>query len=420
MTRGSDQSTSTGPSEGASEGASDAALTAESDDLLIGPGGAVDADALFALYEQSRESDDDTPVRVTFTLARDLEKRLDRYLVDRVPFLSRTALQRLIDEAAVTVNGRVPKASTKLRKGDTVVAMLPPPPSSEIPAEEIPLSILYEDEDLIIVNKQPGLIVHPARSHKSGTLINGLAWHFRHRSGGALSSVGKDIARPGVVHRLDKQTSGVMVVAKSDTAHWRLARQFELRTTQKRYLALVHGIPEPEADLIDLPLGKHPTIREKYAVRHDDTGKPSQTVYRTLEQFNVTDTATGERRRYALVELELRTGRTHQIRVHLSHIGYPIVGDDMYGGLHAPVESFGGSRPASSAQSHQSHESRQSEPIITRQALHAGMLGIAHPITGEKLEFRAPLAGDIQRLIDLLRAHGASRALELGGTRIGA
>lgn len=410
MARGSDQSASAS----APDAASDAASTADGDALLIGPGGAVDADALFALYEQSRESDDDTPVRVTFTLARDLEKRLDRYLVDRVPFLSRTALQRLIDESAVTVNGRVPKASTKLRKGDTVVAMLPPPPSSEIPAEEIPLTILFEDNDLIVVNKQPGLIVHPARSHKSGTLINGLAWHFRHRSGGALSTVGKDIARPGVVHRLDKQTSGVMVVAKSDTAHWRLARQFELRTTQKRYLALVHGIPEPEADLIDLPLGKHPTIREKYAVRHDDTGKPSQTVYRTLEQFNVTDRATGERRRYALVELELRTGRTHQIRVHLSHIGYPIVGDDMYGGLYAPVEAFGGTPSANDP------EARSSEPIITRQALHAGMLGITHPITGETLDVRAPLAEDIQRLIDLLRAHGSSRALELGGTRIGA
>lgn len=386
------------------------------EDALIAPGGAVDADALFALYEKSREADDDTPVTVTFTLAHDLEKRLDRYLVDRVPFLSRTALQRLIEEEAVTVNGRVPKASTRLRKGDTVVAVLPPPPSSEIPAEEMPLDILFEDDDLIVVNKQAGLIVHPARSHKSGTLINGLAWHFRNRSGGALSSVGKDIARPGVVHRLDKQTSGVMVAAKSDTAHWRLARQFELRTTQKRYLALVHGIPEPEADLIDLPLGKHPTVREKYAVRHDEAGKPSQTVYRTLEQFHVTDAATGERRRYALLELELRTGRTHQIRVHLSHIGYPIVGDDMYGGLHAPASAFGEGTGRGAAE--EERAAIDGAPIITRQALHAGMLGITHPIAGDAREFRAPLAPDIQRLIQLLRAHGVARVLASGGTRL--
>ncbi|MDA0802520.1 MAG: RluA family pseudouridine synthase [Planctomycetota bacterium] len=376
---------------------------------LIGTGGKVDREALFALYEQSGEFDDDNPVTVTFQLARDLEKRLDRYLVDRVPFLSRTALQRLIDEEAVTVNGRIPKASTKLRRGDRIVATLPPPPSSEIPAEEIPLDILFEDAELIIVNKQAGLIVHPARSHKSGTLINGLAWHFKHRSGGALSSVGRDIARPGVVHRLDKMTSGVMVAAKSDTAHWRLAKQFERRTTQKRYLALVHGIPEPEADLIDLPLGKHPTIREKYAVRHDETGKSSQTVYRTLEQFTVRDGADGSTRKYALLELELRTGRTHQIRVHLSHLGYPIVGDDMYGGVHITAAALGAvPTPGTPG----------AVPLITRQSLHAGLLGIKHPITDAPMEFRAPLAADIQRLIDLLRANGTVRSLSLGGTQL--
>ncbi len=382
---------------------------------LIGTGGTVDREALFALYEQSGEFDDDNPVTVTFQLARDLDKRLDRYLVDRVPFLSRTALQRLIDEEAVTVNGRIAKASTKLRRGDRVVATLPPPPSSEIPAEEIPLDILFEDDELIIVNKQAGLIVHPARSHKSGTLINGLAWHFKHRSGGGLSSVGKDIARPGVVHRLDKWTSGVMVAAKSDTAHWRLAKQFERRTTQKRYLALVHGIPEPEADLIDLPLGKHPTIREKYAVRHDETGKPSQTVYRTLEQFTVRDAADGTTRKYALVELELRTGRTHQIRVHLSHLGYPIVGDDMYGGVHVMASALGASAALGGAAT---QPTAGSAPLIARQALHAGMLGITHPITDEPMEFRAPLAADIQHLIELLRVNGSVRSLSLGGTQL--
>ena len=358
---------------------------------LIAPGGQVDREALFALYESSGEFDDDNPVSVTFELTRDLEKRLDRYLVDRVPFLSRTQLQRLIDEEAVTVNGRIPKASTKLRKGDRVVAMLPPPPSSEIPAEDIPVEVLYEDDELIVVNKQPGLIVHPARSHKTGTLINALAWHFRHRSGGQLSSVGKDIARPGVVHRLDKLTSGVMVVAKSDTAHWRLAKQFEHRQTSKRYLALVHGRMEPEADLIDLPLGKHPSIKEKYAVRHDETGKPSRTVYRVIEEYEGA----------SLVELELLTGRTHQIRVHLSHIGYPIVGDDLYGGKHSSEADFGGTG---------------TEPFLCRQALHATMLGFRHPITNEPMQFIAPLATDIHRAVRLLRAHRFVRALTAPGT----
>ncbi|MDA1007382.1 MAG: RluA family pseudouridine synthase [Planctomycetota bacterium] len=365
--------------------------------LLIASGGKVDRDALYSLYESSEEFDDDRPVTVTFELMRDLQKRLDRYLVDRVPFLSRTALQRLIDEESVTVNGRIPKCSTKLRKGDVVVATLPPPPSSEIPAEEIPLDILFEDGDMIVVNKQAGLIVHPARSHKSGTLINALAWHFRHASTGQLSSVGKEIARPGVVHRLDKMTSGVMVAAKTDTAHWRIAKQFERRTTQKRYIALVHGVPEPEADLIDLPLGKHMTIREKYAVRHDETGKPSQTVYRTLEEY----------KGFALVALELRTGRTHQIRVHLSHLGYPIVGDDMYGGKHITASHLGVPLPEGMS---------ATEPMITRQALHAGMLGITHPMTNAPMVFRAPLPADMQRMVDLLRAHALVRRLDLGGT----
>lgn len=358
---------------------------------LLTEAGTVDPDALLALFEEAAATDDDTPVAVSFTLSHDLDKRLDRYLVDRVPFLSRTALQRIIQERAVLVNGRVAKASTRLRLGDVVHATLPPPPSSEVPMEEIPLTVLFEDEHIIVVNKQPGLIVHPARSHKSGTLINALAWHFHHRSSGQLSTLGAEFARPGVVHRLDKHTSGVMVAAKTDTAHWRLGRQFELRQTQKRYLALVHGHMEPEADLIDLPLGKHPSIREKYAVRHDDTGKASQTVYRVLEEYE----------RYSLVELELRTGRTHQIRVHLSHIGYPIVGDDMYGGRHCLECDLGGESQA---------------PAMTRQALHAAFLGIRHPISEAPMEFHAEPWPDIRRCIDLLRATQLKRRLSIGGT----
>ncbi|MFO0875597.1 MAG: RluA family pseudouridine synthase [Phycisphaerales bacterium] len=364
---------------------------------LIASGGKVDRDALFALYERQRDGDEEKQVSVTFRLFRNLEKRLDRYLVDRIPFLSRTALQRLIDEGAVTVNGRPPKASTKLRAGDIVSAILPPPPSSEIPAEEIPLEILYEDDDLIAINKAANIIVHPARGNKSGTIINALAWHFQHRSGGALSSVGREHARPGVVHRLDRHTTGVMIAAKTDTAHWRLGKQFELRRTDKRYLALVHGRIESPADVIDLPLGKHPAIREKYAVRWDETGKPSVTIYRVRELYDG----------FTLVELELKTGRTHQIRVHLSHIGYPIVGDDMYGGRHLRLGEIAGSSVAGAG-----------TVAISRQCLHAATLGFRHPISGAPMQLSAPLPEDMRRLVALLRAHRAPEAVDVPGATV--
>ena len=322
----------------------------------------INPEELQALYE-GQEGDDDTPIKVTFVLQRDLDKRLDRYLVDRIPFLSRTSLQRLIHEQSITVNGRIPKPSTKLHKGDTIIAVLPPPPSSEVPPDDIPLDIVFEDHDLIVVNKQAGLLVHPARSYKRGTLINALAWHFLHRSQGALSEVGKEFARPGVVHRLDRWTTGVMVAAKTDTAHWRIAKQFENRTTEKRYLALVHGTPEPVTDLIDLPLGKHATIRELYAVRWGDDGKESRTIYRTIERYDG----------FSLVELELLTGRTHQIRVTLGGIGCPIYGDTVY--AHRAMFAPGAPPP----------------PTAPRMMLHAHTLSFDHPATGKRVEVEAPI-----------------------------
>ncbi len=332
---------------------------------------------------EASESDDETPVRLVFTLQHDLDKRLDRYLVDRVPTLSRTQIQRLIEERSVLVNGRLPKASTHLRKGDCVEAILPPPPSDETPADDIPLEILFEDDDLIVLNKQAGLIVHPARSHKRGTLVNALAWHFQHVSAGSLSTVGKEFARPGVVHRLDKWTTGVMVAAKSDTAHWRLAKQFERRTTGKRYLAIVHGQPEPEMDRIDLPLGKHHTIREMYAVRWDETGKPSQTIFRVRERY----------KDFSLVEVELLTGRTHQIRVHMSHLGWPLAGDDLYGGKHFSEADLGISKEAT-------------RMVLDRQALHASWLSFEHPLTPRPLGFTAPLPDDFRIVVRALRSRG--------------
>lgn len=344
---------------------------------LIAPGGKVDPDLV-----RTAAGDDDGAVVVHFKLNRDLQKRLDQYLTDRIPFMSRTQLQRLIKEQAVTVNGRVPKASTTLRIADEIAVVVPPPPSKEILAEDIPLDVLYEDKHIIIINKQADIIVHPARAHKTGTLVNAFAYHFQHRTDGALSSVGKDQARPGIVHRLDRNTTGVMCAAKSDTAHFRLGKQFELRQTDKRYLAIVHGRPEPVGDVVNLPIGKHPVIRELMAVRYDDGAKNAVTLYRVREQFE----------NFALVELELKTGRTHQIRVHLSHLGWPIVGDDVYDGALINEDDVvpGGA---------------QSVELMHRQALHATTLTITHPITDERMTFTAPLPADMLQLIRLLREH---------------
>jgi 23S rRNA pseudouridine1911/1915/1917 synthase len=370
-----------------------------SDNPLIGRGGKVDRETLYALYEQQAD-DDETPISVTFTLSRDLNKRLDRYLVDRVPFLSRTSLQRLIRERAVTVNGRTPKPATKLRAGDEIVAVLPPPPSTEIPAEAIGLDVLFEDADLIVINKADDIIVHPARSTRSGTLINALAWRFQHETGGALSTVGEKFARPGVVHRLDRHTTGAIAFAKTETAHWRLAHQFENRRVEKRYLAVVHGRMETLADVIDMPLGKHATVKEKYAVRWDGTGKPSVTIYRVRELYD----------EFSLLEIELKTGRTHQIRVHMSHLDYPVAGDDMYGGRHLAVGDVAGAAGV--------EQRSPREPLMARQALHAAVLGFTHPISGEPMSVRAPLPDDMRDLITLLRRRQLVGKPKVAGTTI--
>ena len=353
--------------------------------------------------------DDDAPNRVVFIPQRDLQTRLDKYLVSRISFMSRSQLQRLIDEGGVTVNARKPKASTTLRAGDRIEVFVPPPPATDIVAQDIPLDVLFEDEHIIVLNKRPDIIVHPARSELSGTLINALAWHFTHVSSGALSKVGKEFARPGVVHRLDRDTSGLIVFAKNDEAHWRLARQFETRRVDKRYLALVHGLVEPDVDVIDLPLGPHPSrekgYREKYVVRHDHLGKPSLTIFRVRETYPHAPGAPASRhdgarddpaRGFSLVELELKTGRTHQIRVHLSHLGFPIVGDDMYTGAH------------DLRRAHLDARVRSGTPddtlFIARQALHATTLTFEHPVSGERMKFQAPLPPDMAAAVAALRA----------------
>ena len=357
-------------------------------EAFILPGGKVDPDAIRAAVGAEDGGGDDGLTRVRFKLTRDLNKRLDKYLTDRITFMSRTQLQRLIDVGGVTVNERPPKASTKLRLGDVVDVVVPPPPATEIQGEDIPIDVVLEDEHMLVLNKQPDIIVHPARSHNRGTLLNALVYHFQHRSdkGGSLSEVGKDLARPGVVHRLDRNTSGVMVIAKDDEAHWKIGRQFEQRTVDKRYLAIVQGRFDIDIDAIDLPIGPHYSrvkgLREKMIVRHDQLGKPALTICRVRQRFE----------KYTLVELELKTGRTHQIRVHLTHRGYPLAGDDMYEGSVVRGSTI--------------NERLGDEPVLERQALHAAVLIFNHPITGERRTFTAPLRGDMAEMIRLLREHG--------------
>ena len=376
------------------------------EDLLL-PGGKVDPEAIRRAVERARlkaseggeDSADEELPRVIFTLQRDLGARLDKYLTSRVTFMSRTQLQKLIDSGGVTVNDRAAKPSTRLNSGDRVEVVVPPPPDKGIRAEEIPLDVLSEDQHLIVLNKRAGIIVHPARSELSGTMINALAWHFKHVSGGALSGVGEEFARPGVVHRLDRDTTGCIVFAKDDEAHWKLGRQFERRSVDKRYLALVQGLVEPDVQVIDLPIGPHPSrekgYREKYVVRHDDLGKASVTICRVRERYTLPPRApTPGPARFTLVELELKTGRTHQIRVHMSFNGWPIIGDDMYGGK--PFELTGGGR-------------------IERQMLHAALLAFEHPITGAPMVCTAPPPPDMGELIAELR-RGEVESVHVEGT----
>ncbi len=304
------------------------------------------------------------------------ERRIDKYLHGRFRNLSRHFIQNAIRAGAVKVNGQPVKPSFKLSHRDVVEFVVPEPERKEIEPEDIPLDVLYEDDDLIVLNKPPDLIVHPARGNKHGTLVNALA-HYSERLSSGLGEF-----RPGIVHRLDRNTTGVMVVTKHDVAQWKVARQFEFRQVAKSYLAIVHGTPELTADRIDAPLGVHPKVREKYAVR-TETGKEAVTFYEVIEAF----------RGFSLIHCKPQTGRTHQIRVHLSHLGHPIVADDMYGGKLVYPWQLADAEPA------------VEEPVIGRCALHAWTLEFTHPTTEQRVRFEAPLPADMQHLLDLLRQH---------------
>jgi 23S rRNA pseudouridine1911/1915/1917 synthase len=323
---------------------------------------------------------------LSFDIKHDLQKRVDLYLRDRLPDYSRAMLQKLVKAGSVMVNGRAAKSSTVLRSGDSVRVTLPKLSPQEALPENIPLNIVHEDEQFIAVNKQAKLIVHPARGHWNGTLINALLWHAKETNG--TLSTGSDAWRPGIIHRLDRDTTGLILIGKTDEAHWRLAGQFERRTIKKTYMAIVHGEMELESDLIDAPLAIHPRMREKYAVR-EDIGKPAQTVYVVKERF----------KGYTLLELLPKTGRTHQLRVHLSHVGHPIVGDVMYGGKAITLRDIVGD-------AHQSKGAAQAnweKPLIERQALHAFRLQFVHPTKFTRMHLEAPMPPDMEHIVNLLR-----------------
>jgi 23S rRNA pseudouridine1911/1915/1917 synthase len=330
--------------------------------------------------------------QVHFEIKHDLQKRVDLYLRDRLPDYSRSLLQKLIKAGNVLINGRVAKSSTVLRSNDVLDVTLPHAPPEEAQAENIPLEIVYEDEGFLAVNKQSKLIVHPARGHWTGTLINALLYHAQ-QTGGKLS-VGSDPWRPGIIHRLDRDTTGLILIAKTDEAHWRLAGQFERRTIKKTYLAIVHGELPLDSDLIDAPLAVHPKIREKYAVR-PDIGKPAQTVYTVAERF----------KGFTLVELAPRTGRTHQLRVHLAHIGHPIVGDYTYGGQMITARDIMGEAEAKKIAARKTKSAELDTPLIDRQALHAYRLQFVHPTQFHRMQLEARPPEDMLRIAELLRQY---------------
>ena len=325
---------------------------------------------------------------VRYLIRRNLpNRRLDKYLSGRLgKDVSRNSLQDYIRDGMVTVNGRTVKPSYKIVVGDDIDLMLPVVKPMEILPEDIPIDVVYEDDDLIAINKQADLIVHPARGNWSGTLVNGLAHYFQAnwRDINELPNTG-EVFRPGIVHRLDRDTTGIMLVAKSELALWRLGHQFEYRHIEKAYTAILHGLVKLDEDVIDAPIGKHPKIRERYAV-HRNTGRPfpgttksAVTRYKVLRRMERVGSGGMS---FTLIEFYPKTGRTHQLRVHASCMGHPIVGDKAYGGGPLYRSQLEGRSDVAEG------------PLIVRQALHAHTIAFWHPRTGERIELEAPLPPD--------------------------
>lgn len=295
-------------------------------------------------------------------------QRLDRYLAEQEPEISRSYLQKLIREGCVLADGKPVKAGMKLSPGTQITLSLPEAKEPEILPEELPLDILYEDSDVILINKPKGMVVHPSAGHYTGTLVNALLFHCQ----GELSGI-NGVLRPGIVHRIDKDTTGVLIACKNDRAHNALAEQLKDHTITRRYRAVVCGNLKEDEGTVDAPIGRHPIERKKMAVVRTG-GKRAVTHYRVLGRFGS----------YTYIECRLETGRTHQIRVHMASIGHPLLGDEVYGRGKNPFHLEG-------------------------QTLHAMVLGFLHPSTGAYLEFEAPLPAYFEKLLDRLRKEAAGK-----------
>jgi 23S rRNA pseudouridine1911/1915/1917 synthase len=313
----------------------------------------------------------DSPL-LTFSVSpASVGERLDAFLASQIEGWSRARLQRLIEEADVLVNGQVAKSSHKLRENDQVEVELSPSPSTSFTPEDIPLDIVFEDDELIVVNKPSGMVVHPAAGAETGTLANALAFHFAQLSNNAGT------VRPGIVHRLDKGTSGLLVVAKTESAHENLADQFRAREVFKSYVTLVHGQVENRTGEIDQPIARDPRNRIRMAVVRG--GRPALSIYRVRKRFE----------RFTLLDVELKTGRTHQIRVHLAWLKYPVVGDEVYGG--------GRDKTVPDVRI------RVQIGKLGRQFLHAEQLGFRHPRTEEQVRFTVEPPANLRHLLDDLK-----------------
>lgn len=288
--------------------------------------------------------------------------RIDKFLTESCPDYTRSFLQKLLKSELVEVNGKPVKSSYKTAAGDTVTFEVPEAVEAEITAQEMPLDILYEDEDVILINKPKGMVVHPAAGHYEGTLVNGLMHHCREQ----LSGI-NGVMRPGIVHRIDMDTTGVLIVCKNDLAHNSIAEQLKVHSITRKYYAVVFGSLKDDEGTIHAPIGRHPNDRKKMSI-NSKNGKDAVTHYKVLERFHG----------YTLVECRLETGRTHQIRVHMASIGHPLLGDQVYGPAKQPFRLQG-------------------------QTLHAGVFGFLHPRTGEYMEFSAPLPKYFEELLEKLR-----------------